>query len=102
MPIRATIKLNLPAALWTAQQSAALASNVVASIKMRTSEGLDTNDKPFKPYSKKPIYIAMKGARLKPKGGRVSRTVVITSTRPRAASMAQGRARSLTWWQAGS
>ena len=74
MPIRATIKLNLPAALWTAQQSAALASNVVASIKMRTSEGLDTNDKPFKPYSKKPIYIAMKGARLKPKGGRVSRT----------------------------
>jgi hypothetical protein len=74
MPMRATISLNLPAALWTAQQSAALASNVVASIKMRTSEGLDTNDKPFKPYSKKPIYIPFKGARLKPKGGRVSRT----------------------------
>ena len=74
MPIRAKINLNLPSALWTAQQSAALASNVVASIKMRTSEGLDTDDKPFKNYSKRPIYIAFQGARLKPKGGRVSRT----------------------------
>jgi hypothetical protein len=74
MPVRAKINLNLPQALWTAKQSAALALNTVASIKMRTSDGLDTNDKSFKAYSKNPIYIAFKGARLKPKGGRVSRT----------------------------
>ena len=77
MPIRAKINLNLPQALWTAKQSAALALNTVASIKMRTSDGLDTDDKPFKNYSKRPIYIAFQGARLKPKGGRVSRTCLL-------------------------
>ena len=37
-------------------------------------EGLDADRKPFKDYSTKPIYVAFRGARLKPKGGRPSRT----------------------------
>jgi len=74
MPMRANINLNLPSAFWTAQQSATLALNTIASIKMRTSSGLDVNDQKFKRYSTKPIYIALRGARLKPKGGRLSRT----------------------------
>jgi hypothetical protein len=51
-----------------------LASNTLASIKLRTGKGLDANGEPFKPYSTAPIYIAKRGARLKPKGGRPSRT----------------------------
>ena len=59
MPMRAKINLNLPSAFWTAQQSATLALNTIASIKMRTSSGLDVNDQKFKRYSTKPIYIAL-------------------------------------------
>lgn len=72
MPNRVT--LNLPRSLWTAQDSARLGMNTLASIKLRTSEGFDVNGKKFAPYSIKPIYIPYRGARLKPKGGRVSRT----------------------------
>jgi hypothetical protein len=96
MPMRATINLNLPSAFWTAQQSAALASNVVASIKMRTSEGLDTNDKPFKNYSKRPIYIPFKargssrrGGASRGPGGQCSLLAATTSTRRSRASMAR-------------
>jgi len=70
----ARVNLNLPRSLWTAQDSLRLASNTLASIKLRTGKGLDANGEPFKPYSTNPIYVAKRGARLKPKGGRPSRT----------------------------
>ena len=69
------IKLNLklPASVWTASDSAALASNTLASIKLRTSKGIDAKGKKFNDYSDSPLYVKYKGARLKPKGGRKSR-----------------------------
>lgn len=70
----ATVRLNLPNSLWTAKDSARLAANTVAAIKLRTGKGLDADGKPFKAYSTRPIYVAFRGARLKPKGGRLSRT----------------------------
>ena len=70
----ARVNLNLPTSLWSARDSARLALNTLAAIKLRTSKGIDANGQPFDGYSKKPIYVAYRGARLKPKGGRVSRT----------------------------
>ena len=70
----ARVNLNLPSSLWSARDSARLALNTLAAIKLRTSKGIDANGQPFDGYSKKPIYVAYRGARLKPKGGRVSRT----------------------------
>ena len=72
-----TVKLKFPKKLWTKKATMRLAMNTLASIKLRTSRGLDANDIPFDKYSDKPIYIPIgkgTGARLKPKGGRVSRT----------------------------
>ena len=71
------VKLKFPKKLWTKKDTMRLAMNTLASIKLRTSRGLDANDIPFDKYSDKPIYIPIgkgTGARLKPKGGRVSRT----------------------------
>ena len=70
----AKINIKVPRTLWTAQDSLRLASNTLAAIKLRTSEGIDANDAQFDDYSQKPIYVAKKGARLAPKGGRPSRT----------------------------
>ena len=70
----ANVKLNLPRSLWTAKDSARLASNTLAQIKIRTGKGIDANGQLFKDYSTSPIYVPLKGARLKPKGGRKSRT----------------------------
>ena len=70
----AKVTLNLPRSLWTAEDSMRLASNTLAQIKIRTGKGVDANGQPFKDYSQKPIYVAKKGARLAPKGGRPSRT----------------------------
>ena len=70
----ARIDLNVPRDLWTAQDSLRLGQNMLAVIKMRTSEGLDADGQPFKKYSTKPLYVAKRGARLTPKGGRPSRT----------------------------
>ena len=70
----ARVNLNLPSSLWSARDSARLALNTLAAIKLRTSKGIDANGQPFDGYSKKPIYVPYRGARLKPKGGRVSRT----------------------------
>jgi len=70
----AKVRLNLPSSLWTAKDSARLALNTLATIKLRTSRGIDANGKPFVGYSTRPLYVAYRGARLKPKGGRVSRT----------------------------
>ena len=64
------LNLNLPRSLWTQRDSMRLAMNTLAAIKMRTAKGLDAHNIPFKGYSKKPIFVAYKGARLKPKGGR--------------------------------
>lgn len=63
------VNLNLPASLWTARDSARLASDTLASIKLRTTRGIDANGQPFKGYSTEPIYVAKRGARLAPKGG---------------------------------
>ena len=72
-----TVKLKFPKKLWTKKDTMSLAMNTLASIKLRTSKGLDADGNPFDSYSVKPIYIPIgkgTGARLKPKGGRVSRT----------------------------
>ena len=72
-----TVKLKFPKKLWTKKDTMRLAMNTLASIKLRTSQGLDANGDKFDEYSVKPIYIPIgkgTGARLKPKGGRVSRT----------------------------
>lgn len=70
----ARVRLNLPRSLWTAQDTLRLASNTLASIKLRTSQGLNANGRPFSDYSSNPIYIAKKGARLSPKGGRPTKS----------------------------
>lgn len=67
-------ELNIPSSIWTAKMTLRLAQDVLASIKLRTSQGLDANGKKFKPYSTTPLYVSKRGARLKPKGGRPSRT----------------------------
>jgi len=72
MPAKVNIKI--PRTLWSAKDSMRLASNTLASIKLRTSRGIDANGAKFDDYSRKPIYVAKKGARLSPKGGRPSRT----------------------------
>jgi len=72
-----TVKLKFPKKLWTKKDTMRLAMNTLASIKLRTSKGLDANGEKFDEYSVKPIYIPIEkgtGTRLKPKGGRVSRT----------------------------
>jgi len=66
------VKLRLPKEIWTKKDTMGLAMNTLASIKLRTSKGLDADEQPFGDYSEKPIYISKKsgtGARLKPKGG---------------------------------
>jgi len=68
------VTLNLPKVLWTAKDMAGLAANTLASIKLRTSKGLDADGSSFKGYSKKAIYVSKRGARLAPKGGEPSRT----------------------------
>ena len=68
------VTLNLPRSLWSAQDTARLAANTLAAVKLRTSQGIDANGKPFDGYSTTSIYVAKKGARLSPKGGRPSRT----------------------------
>jgi hypothetical protein len=70
----AKVKLSIPSSVWTAKDSARLASDTLASIKLRTSKGIDANGEDFEEYSQEPIYISKRGARLKPKGGRESRT----------------------------
>lgn len=70
----ARVNLNLPRHLWTARDSLVLAQNMLALIKLRTSEGIDANNRQFKDYSRKPMYVAKRGARLVPKGGQPSRT----------------------------
>jgi hypothetical protein len=71
------VKLNLPKAIWTKADTMRLALDTLASIKLRTSKGLDASGGKFKEYSKKKIYISVNkgtGARLKPKGGTLTKT----------------------------
>lgn len=71
------VNIKIPRSLWTAKDTLRLAQNTLASIKLRTSRGLDADGRPFKdykPYSTKPLYVSKRGARLKPKGGRPSKT----------------------------
>jgi len=70
MPSR--VNINIPKSLWTSKNTLRLAQDVLASIKLRTSKGLDANGKKFKPYSTTPLYVSFRGARLKPKGGQVT------------------------------
>ena len=71
------VKLKFPKHLWTEADTMRLAMITLASIKLRTSKGLDADGQSFQGYSTNPIYIPIDkgtGARLKPKGGRTSRT----------------------------
>ena len=69
------LKLKLPQNVWSAKDTKAIALNTVATVKRRTMKGLSSNGGKFKKYSREPMYVSFKGARLKPKGGtRVSRT----------------------------
>ena len=69
-----SVNIHIPRSLWTAKDSKRLAMDTLASIKLRTSKGIDANGEEFKEYSTNPIYIRKRGAGLKPKGGRESRT----------------------------
>ena len=72
------LKLNLPRSVWSAKDTKTVALNTVATVKRRTMKGLSSNGGKFKKYSTKPMYVAFKGARLKPKGGtRVSRPFIM-------------------------
>lgn len=71
--VRVIPRLLIPV-IWTAENNQVNALNTIALIKMRTMKGISSTGKRFKGYSKKPIYVSMRGARLKPKGGRLSRT----------------------------
>lgn len=69
--------IRLPKKIWSKADSIRLGLDLVASIRIRTSQGIDANGDPFKEYSTKKIYIPLKkgtGKRLKPKGGVLSRT----------------------------
>lgn len=69
------LKLKLPQNVWSAKDTKTIALNTVATVKRRTMKGLSSNGGKFKKYSREPMYVSFKGARLKPKGGtRVSRT----------------------------
>jgi hypothetical protein len=70
----ASVDIKIPRTLWSAQDTLRLAQNTLAAIKLRTSKGIDANGEAFADYSKKPLYVAKRGARLAPKGGRPSRT----------------------------
>ena len=72
MPSKGNIKV--PRSLWSARDTQRLAMNTLASIKLRTSRGIDANGVKFTGYSTNPIYIAKRGARLTPKGGTPSRS----------------------------
>lgn len=71
------VNLKLPKAIWTKADTQRLAMDTLASIKLRTSKGIDANGSPFTQYSRKRIYISVDkgtGARLKPKGGVLTKT----------------------------
>ena len=51
-----------------------LGQNTLAQIKIRTGKGIDANGQPFAEYSTNPIYIQKKGAKLKPKGGKPTKS----------------------------
>ena len=74
MPSKVTFELFKVPSIWTAADSQMTALDTVALIKRRIYRGIDANGRPFFKYSTRPIYIPKKGARLKPKGGRRSRT----------------------------
>lgn len=60
--------------LWSKKDSAQTALDTIALIKRRIYQGIDDNGVKFDGYSQKAMYVAKKGARLSPKGGRPSRT----------------------------
>jgi len=66
-------QVKIPA-LWSKRDSAQTALDTIALIKRRIYQGIDDDGRRFKGYSTKPMYVAKRGARLSPKGGRPSRT----------------------------
>ena len=59
------VKLKLPKTIWTKADTQRLAMNTLASIKLRTSKGIDANGDNFAKYSTKKIYISTKRERAK-------------------------------------
>ncbi len=53
--------IRLPKKIWSKADSIRLGLDLVASIRIRTSQGIDANGDPFKEYSTKKIYIPLKG-----------------------------------------
>ena len=51
-----------------------LGQSIVALVRIRTLQGLDKRGTPFRPYSRRPLYVAKKRARLAPKGGRPTKS----------------------------
>ena len=101
----AKVRLNLPTSLWTAKDSARLAQNTLAAIKLRTTRGVDANGQTNSSLLNQPHLCSISREQgLKPKGGRVSSAqvaqsimrVVIVSTRVRAESTLWARAPWLT------
>ena len=70
----AAVNIKIPRTIWSAQDTMRLAMNTLASIKLRTSRGIEANGVEFIEYSTKSLYVSKRGARLAPKGGRPSRT----------------------------
>lgn len=61
--------------LWDAQAMAGLCNWSIATIVERTSQqGVGADGRRFRAYSPRPVWVAMARARLKPKGGTLSRT----------------------------
>jgi len=76
MGMKVQIGIILPV-IWTTRDSMATAADTIALVRLRTYAGLDIQDRAFSsyaPYSETPIYVSLKGARLKPKGGRKTKS----------------------------
>ena len=52
------VTLKIPRVIWSARDTMRLASDTLASIKLRTSRGIDANGTGFDDYSTNPIYIS--------------------------------------------
>ena len=101
----ATVRLNLPNSLWTAKDSARLAANTVAAIKLRTSKGLDADGNLSRHTRHAPsmwpleaLASSLKVGACHAQGEASFTQVVISNTSRTAEGVARARLRSLTWW----
>jgi hypothetical protein len=67
MATKVKVSITIPE-LWTVRDSQITALDTIALVRSRVYAGKDTNDRSFKGYSERPIYISYQ-ANLPPKGG---------------------------------